>query len=85
MTNTNTTPQEKEWMSVTEAMSFMSVGKTWLYSQLDINGGSITTSLIRKRNARQGKRLVNVDSMRAFINEGIGVEGECNALSKSED
>jgi hypothetical protein len=62
-------------MRIAESLAFTGLGKTYLYSQLDINDGPIVTSLIRKRNALQGVRLVNIDSLRAFMASGIGQSG----------
>jgi hypothetical protein len=75
-TNTNTNQIEPEWIKVSEAKNFSGLGKTYLYSQLDINGGKIRTSLLRRRNARQGTRLINLDSLRAFIENGVGKKVE---------
>lgn len=72
----HTNPLEPEWLLVSEALTFARIGKTYLYSNLDFNGGPIKSTLIRKRNARQGKRLVNVDSLRAFIESGVGLKVE---------
>jgi hypothetical protein len=75
MKNNTTTPPEREWIRISESLSFTALGKTYIYSQLDINDGPIVTSLIRKRNALQGVRLVNLDSLRAFMASGIGKQG----------
>ncbi len=72
----HTNPLEPEWLKVSEALDFARIGKTYLYSQLDFNGGPIRSTLIRKRNARQGIRLVNVDSLREFIAAGEGLKPE---------
>lgn len=75
MQSNTTTAPAREWIRVSESLAFTGLGKTYLYSQLDINGGEIITSLIRKRNAQQGIRLVNLDSLRAFMAGGIGQTG----------
>lgn len=58
---------EPEWLTVQQACEFAHMGKTSLYSYFDINGGKIRTVCIRKRNCVKGKRLVSLDSLRAFI------------------
>jgi hypothetical protein len=58
---------DPEWLTVPQACEFVHMGKTSLYSYLDINGGKIRTSNPRKRNCTKGKRLINFDSLRAFI------------------
>ena len=73
---THTNPVEPEWIKVSEAKTFSGLGKTFIYANLDINGGKIRTSLLRKRNARQGVRLINLDSLRAFIEAGTGQKVE---------
>ena len=56
-----------EWLTVAQACEFSHMGKTSLYSYLDINGGKIKTACIRKRNCVKGKRLISLDSLRLFI------------------
>lgn len=63
-----------EWLTVPQACAFSHMGRTSLYSYLDINGGVIKTACIRRRNTIKGKRLVSIDSLRAFI-ESCSEEG----------
>lgn len=56
-----------EWVTPKQACSYAQMGLTCLYSHLDFNGGAIKTALVRRRGAIQGKRLINFDSLRSFI------------------
>lgn len=83
-TTPQTPPPAREWIRINESLSFTGLGKTYLYSQLDINDGPIVTSLIRKRNALQGVRIVNLESLRAFLASGIGQPGISNGTGAKE-
>ena len=67
---------DREWVRVQDACAHSSIGRTTLYANLDINGGAIVTSLIRRKGARKGIRLINLESLRDFIELGIGETGE---------
>ena len=58
-------------LSVEAGMKISSLGRSCFYDHLDINGGQIKTSLIRKRGSRRGRRLVIYASLREFIESGI--------------
>jgi hypothetical protein len=57
-----------EWLSIAQSCEYLHMGKTSLYSYLDINGGAIRTVNTRKRGCIKGKRLVSYDSLRTFVN-----------------
>lgn len=62
---------DPEWLTVRQACEFAHMGKTSMYSYFDINGGKIKTSNPRKLNCVKGKRLVNFDSLRAFVHSFV--------------
>ncbi len=75
-TTTQTSEIAPEWITTDQACAFARIGKTCLYYHLDISGGEIQTACIRKRNRIRGRRLVSIDSLRAFINSQV--EGGAN-------
>ena len=65
--HTNTVPLEAEWIRVDASVKFSSLSRSLLYENFDSSGGPIKTAVIRKRGALRGVRLVNVASLRDFI------------------
>ena len=56
-----------EWLRLPDAVKFSGLSRSLLYQNFDYVGGKIKTRNIRQRNKIRGIRLVNVDSLRAFI------------------
>ena len=62
-----------EWLRIPAACRRFSVSRSWLYERLA--AGDILSRSIRKRGAIRGIRLVNRDSLAAFIESaGSGYE-----------
>ena len=60
-----TNEQTPIWISVKEVQYYFSIGKTRCYEL--IKDKAITTKVDRKRGAKQGKRLINFESVEAYI------------------
>lgn len=56
-----------EWLRLPDAVKFSGLSRSLLYQHFDYAGGKIKTRNIRQRNKIRGVRLVNVDSLREFI------------------
>jgi hypothetical protein len=54
-----------EWLRVSDAVRLYGLGRSSLYEL--ISEGRIKTASLRKRNALRGTRLINRDSLAAFI------------------
>lgn len=61
---------DPEWLRVPDSVKFSGLSRSLLYNNFDIAGGKILTRCVRQRNKIRGVRLVNVDSLRKFIEEG---------------
>ena len=73
-TMSDTVSLAPEWLRMADAVKFSGLSRSFLYENFDFAGGVIRTRNIRQRNKLRGIRLVNVDSLRAFI-ESEGREG----------
>jgi hypothetical protein len=54
-----------EWLRVAEAVRIYGIGRSSLY--VLVAEGKIRSAVIRRRNALRGTRLINCDSLAAFI------------------
>ena len=54
-------------MGVKDAAKYIGVSRATIYNHLDINGGAIGSTLIRRRGYERGRRLVYRDSLEAFV------------------
>ncbi len=70
-TNKNNDQIGSDWATVAQICSRYPIGKTLLYSYMDINGGKIKTANLKKIGAVRGKRLVSVLSISNFIESQI--------------
>ena len=57
--------EDPEWMSPVNAAKKFGVSRTTLYEWMD--NGKIRNSSFREKHQRHGKRLINVQSLRAHI------------------
>mgnify|MGYP003463698374 CR=1 FL=1 len=62
-----TDPQNNEWVRIPAACAFASLSRSTLYANFDTAGGAIRTASIRKRGATRGVRMVNVPSLREWL------------------
>jgi excisionase family DNA binding protein len=58
-------PARTEWVRVPDAVRATGVGRSTLYAL--IKSGEIRSASIRKRNCVRGIRLINFDSLNAYI------------------
>jgi len=65
---TRSTNELPEWLRVPAACRRFGISRSWLYGH--ISTGVIKSRCLRKRNATRGIRLVNRDSLAAFIENG---------------
>lgn len=56
---------DPEWMSPGDAAKKFGVSRSTLYDWM--NRGKIRNSSLKEKHQRHGKRLVNVESLRAYI------------------
>lgn len=59
---------QSEWARIPASLAIASVSRSTLYANFDISGGAIKTASIRKRGATRGIRMVNVSSLRDWLN-----------------
>ena len=71
----NTNPPE--WLRIPAALQAFSVGRSWLYER--IAAGDVLSRSIRQPGKVKGIRLINRDSLAAFI------EGAGSGYEKAED
>lgn len=69
-----------EWLRPSAACRQFSVGRSWLYEHLA--AGDILSRSIRKRGAIRGIRLVNRDSLAAFIEGAESGYEQAEGMSK---
>lgn len=55
------------WISVKDTQHYFSIGKTTCYELIKDN--KIESKLLKNKGAKQGKRLINYDSVNTFITE----------------
>ena len=72
----NTTPNDPEWIRVSEAQDFARVSKPVLYGW--INRGLIKSFSNRERGQIKGTRLISFESLRNFL-ESRATGGESNS------
>jgi hypothetical protein len=58
-------PVKPEWLRLPDAVRVSGIGRSTLY--MLIESGEVRSASIRKRNRTRGIRLVNADSLYAFI------------------
>jgi len=68
-------PIQPEWLRIPDATRVSGVGRSTLYELL--GSGSVKSVLLRKRGCQRGIRLINADSLRAYI-ESFATEGGSN-------
>ena len=62
------TVSKTKWLRTPQALEFMGIGKTTLYSLADFNGGDIKTTSLKKRGKTRGVRLWSLESIEAVLN-----------------
>jgi len=65
--------ERPEWLRVDKAASLYGLSRSLLYEL--IADGSIKSANIRRRNALKGRRLVNADSLAAFVESHVEKRG----------
>ena len=68
---TNTT--KPEWLRVPDAVRLFGICRSSLYEL--ISSGSVKSTALRKRGAVRGIRLINFDSLAAYIENAASKEG----------
>jgi|GEM_PF-4277018 len=75
--NTRIGQFSEPWLRVKQVVGI--IPKSTLYPLLDINGGSIRTSCLKRRGKRRGIRLIETASLLAAIESGATTEREGGA------
>lgn len=58
-----------EWLRIPESVKVSGIGRSLLYERLAT--GEIKSAVVKKRGAVRGIRLVNYDSLMAFIEAAV--------------
>jgi hypothetical protein len=58
-------PVEPEWLRISDAIRVCGIGRSTLYAL--IKSGEVKSASLRKRNRTRGIRLINRDSLNAYI------------------
>lgn len=63
--NSRVQPAKPEWYRIPDAVRVSGLGRSSIYGF--IKAGKIKSACIRNRNATRGMRVINADSLNAFI------------------
>ena len=66
-----------EWLRIPDATRLFGIGRSSLYEL--ITAGKVRSVCLKQRNALRGIRLINYDSLKAFIEEAVQSQPEAIA------